>query len=211
MGLVQRTGGADRIDLGADPVAAWERDGFLVLPGAINAEACAALRRRAEEVVAEAAHDPSRSSPPQEQQRTSDEWFLSSGGAIRCFFEEDAFSPDGELTVPHQQAINKIGHAQHDLDDVYDGVARSPVMAEVATALGVADPLLLQSMHIFKQPRIGGEVHATRMRPSSPPTRSRSSGCGSPWRTPPSTTGACGPSPAATSAPCGRASCVRCH
>ena len=36
--------------------------------------------------------------------------------------------------------------------------SRSPDLAEVAADLGFDDPLLLQSMYIFKQPRIGGEV-----------------------------------------------------
>ncbi len=149
---------ADALALTADDVAAWERDGFLVVPHAFAATECRALVDRAAAHVAAAGHDPVSVFSTQEQQRTSDEWFLGSGGAIRCFFEEEAFTADGELAVPLDQAINKVGHAQHDLDPVYDAFARAPVMASTAAALGVADPLLVQSMHIFKQPHIGGEV-----------------------------------------------------
>ncbi len=144
--------------LTADDTAAWERDGFLVVPGAFAAEQCRHLMDRAAEIVAAAADDPVSVFSTHEQTRTSDEWFLSSGGAVRCFFEEEAFTADGELTVPLAQSINKVGHAQHDLDDVYDAFSRAPVMADAAQALGVVDPLLVQAMHIFKQPRIGGEV-----------------------------------------------------
>jgi phytanoyl-CoA hydroxylase len=77
---------------------------------------------------------------------------------VRCFFEEEAFDADGALEVPKAQAINKIGHAQHDLDPTYDAFSRAEALAEIVDDLGVADPRLLQSMHIFKQPRIGGEV-----------------------------------------------------
>ena len=80
-------------------VDAWERDGFAVVPGAFSADECRALMDRAEEIVATAADDPVSVFSTHEQSRTSDEWFLSSGGAIRCFFEEEAFSPEGELQV----------------------------------------------------------------------------------------------------------------
>ena len=55
-------------------------------------------------------------------------------------------------------ALNKIGHALHDLDPVFDRVSRQPRLAELARALGFRKPLLLQSMYLFKQPHIGGEV-----------------------------------------------------
>ena len=147
----------DRV-LTAGDVEAWERDGFLVVPGAFDAEQCQGLIERAADHVAAADHDPVSVFSTHEQQRTSDEWFLGSGGAVRCFFEEEAFTTEGELAVPLERAINKVGHAQHDLDPVYDAFARAPVMAATAEVLGVVDPVLVQSMHIFKQPRIGGEV-----------------------------------------------------
>ena len=55
-------------------------------------------------------------------------------------------------------ALNKIGHALHDLDPVFDRISRQPRLAALARALGLAQPLLLQSMYLFKQPQIGGEV-----------------------------------------------------
>jgi phytanoyl-CoA hydroxylase len=41
---------------------------------------------------------------------------------------------------------------------VYDAFSRTEALASVVADLQVGEPLLLQSMHIFKQPRIGGEV-----------------------------------------------------
>jgi phytanoyl-CoA hydroxylase len=93
-----------------------------------------------------------------EQERTSNREFLDSGSTVWCFFEEDAFGPDGELTQPKELSINKIGHAQHDLDDEFERFAYQPRLAEVADDLGLVDALALQSMYIFKQPHIGGEV-----------------------------------------------------
>jgi phytanoyl-CoA hydroxylase len=144
--------------LDAGQLANWERDGFLVVPGAADLAACRAVIERAEQIVAE--FDPTTVSifSTHEQTRTSDEYFLSSGGEVRCFFEEEAFDADGELVVPKERAINKIGHAQHDLDPVYDAFSRTETLAEIVDDLQLGEPLLLQSMHIFKQPRIGGEV-----------------------------------------------------
>jgi phytanoyl-CoA hydroxylase len=51
-----------------------------------------------------------------------------------------------------------VGHALHDLDPVFERFSRRPALAALVGELGLERPLLLQSMYIFKQPRIGGEV-----------------------------------------------------
>ena len=84
--------------------------------------------------------------------------FSSSGDKIRFFFEEDAFLPDGTLKQAKEQSINKIGHALHDLDPVFNQFSRTSEIRSLVTELGIEQPLLLQGMYIFKQPRIGGEV-----------------------------------------------------
>ena len=140
-------------------VADFQRDGFLVLEGFARPEACAAARERAEEIVD--AFEPSSHRTvftTNDQVRVSDELFLSSGDRITCFFEEEALGPDGTLTVTKEHSINKIGHALHDLDPVFERFSYTPELAEVAAAVGLPDALALQSMYIFKQPSIGGEV-----------------------------------------------------
>ena len=93
-----------------------------------------------------------------EQARRTDDYFLDSGEDIRFFFEEGAVDAAGALTVPKERAFNKVGHALHDLDPVFDRFSRAPRVAELTADLGIEDPKLVQSMVIFKQPRIGGEV-----------------------------------------------------
>ena len=138
----------------------YERDGFDLLEGFVSHAACDALLERAGELVAAFRPDTISIFTTHEQTRTSDAYFLESGDQIRCFFEEDAFSPDGALARPVDLAINKIGHALHDLDPVFSRFSRDPMLAELTASLGLAHPLLLQSMYIFKQPLIGGEVTA---------------------------------------------------
>jgi len=145
--------------LSAAEVATYARDGALTLPGFLGPETCAALITRAEQIAAARADEGPRSVfSTTEQARRADEWFLGSGDQVRCFFEEDAFTPEGALKVEPARAINKIGHALHDLDPVFAAASYDPRLAEIAADLGLRDALAVQSMAIFKQPGIGGEV-----------------------------------------------------
>jgi phytanoyl-CoA hydroxylase len=145
--------------LTAPQLAAYERDGFLVIEDFAPREECERLKQRAQQLVA--AFDPQgviSIFTTKEQTRTSDEYFLESGDKIRFFFEEDAFAPGGSLRQSKERSINKIGHALHDLDPTFERFSRRAQLAAVAADLGYRRPLLLQSMYIFKQPNIGGEV-----------------------------------------------------
>src|SRR5712671_5498514 len=149
----------DPMKLTTEQIATYDRDGFLVLEDFVDPRACYRLRARAEELVRD--FDPAgvvSIFSTHEQTRTSDDYFLASGDKIRFFFEENAFLSDGTLRQSKEQSINKIGHALHDLDPAFDRFSRTAEIKQLTSDLGIADPLLLQSMYIFKQPRIGGEV-----------------------------------------------------
>ena len=134
-------------------------DGFVVLPGFKSPEQIAGLRARAGEIVA--AFDPSVASgifTTRAEHAKRDRYFTESATAVRCFFEEEAFDEHGALRQPKALSINKIGHAMHDLDPVFSAFSHGPELAAVARELGNDDPRVYQSMYIFKQPHIGGEV-----------------------------------------------------
>ncbi len=145
--------------LAPDQIQKYEADGYLVLRGMVEPSTCDHLRRRAEEMVRN--FDPREAISifsTREQTRTSDDYFLDSGDKIRFFFEENAFNADGTLRQSKERSINKIGHALHDFDPVFDKFSRRAELKQLVNELGFTDPLLLQSMYIFKQPNIGGEV-----------------------------------------------------
>ncbi len=137
----------------------YERDGFLALAGFASPESVAALRQRAMELVDE--FEPSEERTvftTDRQERVSNGEFLASGSGIWCFFEEQAFDDDDRLARDKRLSINKIGHAMHDLDPAFEAFSYTPQLAEVAADVGLRDARALQSMYIFKQPHIGGEV-----------------------------------------------------
>ncbi len=138
----------------------WETDGFLVLPDFVEPGRCDELRDHVGGLLA--GIDPVADGSitvfsTEDQSHGQDDWFLTSGGEVRWFLEDGAVS-DSELTRPFPVAVNKLGHAMHDLDPVFDRFSHTDELAQLAGDLGFVDPLLLQSMYIFKQPGIGGEV-----------------------------------------------------
>ena len=140
-------------------IEAYQRDGFLVLDGFADAAARTALTARIETLVS--GFDPVEVRTvfsTRAQSHAADAYFRQSGDTIRFFLEEGAFDEDGRQTAPKDRILNKIGHAMHDLDPVFSAFSRSGHLARLAEGLGLEEPGLMQSMVIFKQPRIGGEV-----------------------------------------------------
>ncbi len=142
-----------------EQIERYERDGFLVLPDFTSAEACVELRRRAVEIVDEWHPTEARTRfTTIEDTRPRNHEFLASGSITWCFFEDEAFDAEGELRRSKDLSINKIGHAMHDLDETFERFTYTADLATVAADVGLGDALALQSMYIFKQPGIGGEV-----------------------------------------------------
>ena len=141
-------------------LADFRAQGVLLLENFVPPERCEELRRHTLELID--AFDPAEAKhvfSAMQQTQLGDSYFEESGDKIRFFFESDAFDEHGDLVQAKENSLNKIGHAMHDLDPVFDRFSRTPELAAVVDSLGYADPVILQSMYIFKPPRIGGEVY----------------------------------------------------
>jgi phytanoyl-CoA hydroxylase len=145
--------------LTAAMLADLREHGVVILEDFVSRERCRALREHTLGLIEQ--FDPAEVKhvfSAVDQTQLGDRYFEESGDKIRFFFEKDAFDEHGELKQPKRESLNKIGHAMHDLDPVFDAFSRTPALAAAVTSLGYADPVILQSMYILKPPRIGGEV-----------------------------------------------------
>ncbi|HNP62860.1 MAG TPA: phytanoyl-CoA dioxygenase family protein [Woeseiaceae bacterium] len=138
----------------------FRRQGCLILTDFVPATECRKLKARARELIDR--FDPSSVKSifsAMEQTQLGDSYFEESGDKIRFFFEKDAFDSNGQLQQSKEDSLNKIGHAMHDLDPVFDAFSRTAKLEAVVNSLEYETPVILQSMYILKPPRIGGEVY----------------------------------------------------
>lgn len=138
------------------------RDGYLVVPGFLSHEQTSALLLRAKELLDEFTPEdhPLTKFTTSDKDHIGDNYFLNSGDKIRYFLDEDAVDSSGKLTRDKAKAVNKIGHALHELDPVFRNVTlENDRLKALARDLRFHhDPVALQSMVIFKQSRTGGAV-----------------------------------------------------
>jgi phytanoyl-CoA hydroxylase len=138
----------------------FDAAGVLILEKFLSVDDCDRLRERTLELIDK--FDPRSVQSvfsAMEQTLIGDKYFEQSGDKIRFFFEQGAFDDNGDLKQSKEDSLNKIGHAMHDLDPVFDSFSRTAKIANVVHSLGYDDPVILQSMYVFKPPRIGGEVY----------------------------------------------------
>jgi len=141
-------------------LADFESAGVIILEDFVSLSECQRLREQAFKLID--GFDPGAIRSvfsALEQTQIGDSYFEESGDKIRFFLEHDAFDENGGLKQSKKNSLNKMGHAMHDLDPVFDAFSRTPAMASLVDSLGYVDPVILQSMYIFKPPKIGGEVY----------------------------------------------------
>ena len=137
----------------------WDENGFLVIENFYSELECDKLIKRAGLLVKK--FDPNLVKSifdTNKQEHADDKYFLESGDKIRFFFEDKAFDKNGNLVNKKELVINKIGHALHDLDDEFYKFSHRKDLDQISKAINIEKPILMQSMYIFKQPNIGGEV-----------------------------------------------------
>jgi phytanoyl-CoA hydroxylase len=139
----------------------YDENGYLVIEKFWSKDQCIEMKEAMNVILAEFDYEKQRAAvfSTSEQTRKSDDYFLTSGDKIRFFWEEKAWI-DGKLTKEPALAINKVGHALHDINLVFRKHSYADNVVQICHDCGVVKPVAVQSMYIFKQPFIGGEVNA---------------------------------------------------
>lgn len=147
--------------LSPEQVEFYHKNGFLLIEDFWGEGVVETLKNRIESIVSTADLTNVKTVfSTKEQARRSDEYFLTSGREIRFFWEEKAWTADQQLIDVPINCINKIGHGLHDLDSEFEKVSYDARIGAICRDLGQQKPQPVQSMYIFKQPKIGGEVCA---------------------------------------------------
>lgn len=84
----------------------------------------------------------------------SDKYFLDSSDKIHYFLD-----PAASATAPPAQAVNKIGHGLHFLNEAFNAVTVNDDVASTCRQLGFANARAVQSMLVIKQPHFGAAVN----------------------------------------------------
>ncbi|XP_038714169.1 phytanoyl-CoA dioxygenase isoform X2 [Tripterygium wilfordii] len=144
-------------NLSSEQLQSLDSQGYLVIESFATAEEIEALRKRMGQLLDD--FDGSTASIfSTKDQKTTDDHFYESAEKVSFFFEEKAFGDDGCLKQSKQLSINKVGHALHELDSVFKKFSCSEKVLSFLSSMGYKRPVIIQSMYIFKQPGIGGEV-----------------------------------------------------
>lgn len=100
----------------------------------------------------------------QESAQGSDDYFLNSANKVHFFAEQNLIDPEtGALRhdaniADKMLALNKAGHGMHMIPGAFRAYSTSHKIKSLVQELGWVDPVIPQSMYIFKQPKVGGEV-----------------------------------------------------
>ncbi|WKY05818.1 hypothetical protein Q1695_006209 [Nippostrongylus brasiliensis] len=139
----------------------FEENGFAVVENVFTEAELAEMKSEIGRIIDDvnlSEHPKSVFSTYDEDKHTVDDYFLNSSDKIRVFFEEGALDKDGNLVVDKQRALNKIGHGLHLKNPVFKRMSFHDKMKQVIRGINYEEPKIVQSMYIFKQPKIGGAV-----------------------------------------------------
>lgn len=119
----------------------YQRDGYPVGPGLQASDEITSAR--APWGVDDFAGDSHRNACATSEQgrQAAGTDLLASGGGIPCFFEAEALDEQGRLRQAKALSINKIGHAPHDPDPLFDRASHGLVLAERVADLAPGMPL----------------------------------------------------------------------
>lgn len=139
----------------AEAVGFFQTNGYVILTSFASPTETGRLRQRAAEIIADFLKSPKEASvftTSEQTRKLDDNYFFRSSSNVSCFLEDNN----------EEVAVNKIGHAMHDLDDVFKSFSRAEKVRQVGSLVGYEKAMLVQSMYIVKGARVGGMVDVHR-------------------------------------------------
>ncbi len=138
----------------------YQENGFLIVKNFLDDQQIDILQAETRKIIQGFDLQDLKIFTTDDQNKHTDAYFLESGDKVRCFFEEGAIDKDGNLSVEKALAINKIGHAMHDLIPAFEKISYTESLLSTAKQIGLGKASIVQSQYIFKQPKIGAKVNA---------------------------------------------------
>ncbi|XP_055949470.1 phytanoyl-CoA dioxygenase domain-containing protein 1-like [Argiope bruennichi] len=131
-------------------------DGCIKIENFLTPEEVDSMKRGLEDLVenmGEDVHVHSAYSDPEKKE--DEEYYINSADKIAYFFESDAFDSDGNMIVEKKKALNKIAYAVHWWNPQFKQISFSQKVKNLLKTFEYKDPVICQSMLIFKHPKIG--------------------------------------------------------
>ncbi|CRK97521.1 CLUMA_CG010910, isoform A [Clunio marinus] len=139
---------------------AFQRDGFAVIEDFYSPPEVYHMLKEAKKIISHAPKEDrvvfSVTDPQLTRKR--DQFQIDSAEILSYFFRADAFNEKNELIVPEEFALNRVGHALSVVNDAFKRYTFDNRVREVLWQLGYQRPAVAQSMIIFKNPGVGGEI-----------------------------------------------------
>ncbi|XP_076352033.1 phytanoyl-CoA dioxygenase domain-containing protein 1-like isoform X2 [Tachypleus tridentatus] len=128
----------------SEEIDRFREDGYVILHNFLSEEEIESMKEECknlvEKLIPSEQHDTFSTEPDQHFKRN--EYFLTSGDKVRYFFEDDALN----------------SKALHWWCPAFKKITFSRKVRDVISSLGYEEPIVVQSMYIFKHPEIGSVV-----------------------------------------------------
>jgi phytanoyl-CoA hydroxylase len=132
----------------------YEAQGFLVKRDLLSAAECDALVQRISETIARVGAAEGASGWPEVQ---DPDYFRNTARRIGLFWEAGT-APERLSPAERERCVARLGHGLHFEDDLFRQAACHPRVADVLEGLLGPGVNVVQTMVIYKQPRVGAEM-----------------------------------------------------
>ena len=127
--------------------------GYSSIPNFFSHNECEMLKYRASELISQSQDEIKNcksifNTKKQQKSIVQDAYFMDSSNRVSFFLEDTS----------NGLHVNKMGHGLHDVDKVFNQFCYQPRIKDLSRKIGFQQPQIVQTMYIFKNPYIGGEV-----------------------------------------------------